>query len=364
MSCRTRPDILTRVLPLFAASCLLGCKPASPPVKHTYLPVVQTLRVHDASPQKSVFIGIYGAERSIPLAPTQAGRLTSVSVASGQYVHQGDVLATFEDRFLLEVEAQAQGAVDAARAEMNQAAATYKRSRGLDTIGGLSSGAVEERAYSWHLAQGKYRSALAALTQARIQVAESRIRAPEDGWVMSVTGIPGSLVGAGSEIIRLSAGAPEVHFKVPSSSSWAVGDRADVGLPARQDGQPVRAAISEIGAVDPTSQMEDVKLRLDHPLPVAVNSLVTVVLAAHDMPHVVRVPLTAVDSAGQTYAHLWGLTDGEAPHLVLRRVRIVGLRGADALVEGLTEGEWIVTNTDASFQQGQAVLVAGPTGEH
>nr|WP_227672322.1 efflux RND transporter periplasmic adaptor subunit [Komagataeibacter sp. FXV3] len=362
MSCRTCTDILTRVLPLVAASCLLGCKPTSSPVKHAALPVVQALRVHDASPQKAVFIGLYEAERSISLAPTQAGRLTSVSVVSGQYVHQGDVLATFEDRLLLEMEAQAQGEVDAARAEMNQAAATYKRSRGLDTIGGLSAGAVEERAYSWHLAQGKYRSALAALTQAQIQVAESRIRASEDGWIMSVTGVPGSLVGAGSEIIRLSAGAPEVHFKVPSSSFWSVGARAEVGLPD-QDGQPVQAAIREIGAVDATSQMQDVKLELDHPLPVAVNSLVTVVLAAHDVSHAVRVPLTAVDSAGQTHAHLWGLTDGQAPHLVLRRVRIVGLRGADALVEGLTDGEWIVTNTDGSFQQGQAVLVAGQAGE-
>lgn len=362
MSCRTRTDILTRVLPLVAASCLLGCKPASSPVKHAALPVVQALRVHDALPQKAVFIGVYGAERSIPLAPTQAGRLTSVSVTSGQYIHQGDVLATFEDRLLLEMEAQAQGEVDAARAEMNQAAATYKRSRGLDTIGGLSAGAVQERAYSWHLAQGKYRSALAALTQARIQVAESRIRAPEDGWIMSVTGVPGSLIGAGSEIIRLSAGAPEVHFKIPSSSFWSGGDRAEVGLPG-QDGQPVQATIREIGAVDATSQMQDVKLRLDHPLPVAVNSLVTVVLAAHDVSHVVRVPLAAVDSAGQTYAYLWGLTDGQTPHLVLRRVRIVGLRGADALVEGLTDGEWIVTNTDGSFQQGQAVLLAGQAGE-
>ncbi|WP_254511979.1 efflux RND transporter periplasmic adaptor subunit [Komagataeibacter oboediens] len=363
MSCRTRTDILARVLPLVAASCLLGCKPASSPVKHAALPAVQALMVHDASPQKAAFIGLYGAERSIPLAPTQAGRLTSVSVVSGQYVHQGDVLATFEDRLLLEMEAQSQGEVDAACAEMNQAAATYKRSRGLDAIGGLSSGTVEERAYSWHLAQAKYRSALAALTQAQIQVAESKIRAPEDGWIMSVTGVPGSLVGAGSEIIRLSAGAPEVHFKVPSSSSWTVGDTAEVSLPAGQDGQSVRADIREIGTIDATSQMQDVKLRLDHPLPVAVNSLVTVVLAAHDVSHVVRVPLTAVDSAGQTHAHLWGLTDGQTPHLVLRSVRIVGLRGADALVEGLTDGEWIVSNTDGSFQQGQAVLLAGQAGE-
>lgn len=139
MSCRTCSEILKRTLPLLAVCCLLGCKPASSPVKHVSLPAVQVLKVQDASPAKAVFVGYYEASRSIPLAPTQAGRLTSVSVVSGQYVHQGDILAVFEDRLLLEVAAQAQGEVDAARAELNQAAAAYKRSRGLDAIGGLNA---------------------------------------------------------------------------------------------------------------------------------------------------------------------------------------------------------------------------------
>ena len=363
MSCRTCSEILKRTLPLLAVCCLLGCKPTSSPVKQAPLPAVQVLKVQGASPEKAVFVGYYEASRSIPLAPTQAGRLTTVSVVSGQYVHQGDVLAVFEGRLLLEEAAQAQGEVDAARAEFNQAATTYKRSRGLDAIGGLSSGTVEERASSWRLSQGKYKSALAALTQAQIQVAETRIRAPEDGRIISVTGVPGSLVGAGSEIMRLSAGAPEVYFKVPAASSWTVGDAAEVSVPAGPNGLSVHAVIREIGAIDEASQTQDVKLRLEHPFPVSVNSLVTVSLAPHEVSHVVRVPLTALVSEDQTHAHLWGVTEGQEPHLVLRRVRIAGLRGADALVEGLTAGERIVTNGDASFHQDQAVQCVSQVSE-
>lgn len=363
MSCRTCSGILKRVLPLLAASCFVGCKPTSSPAKHTSLPAVQVLKVQEASPEKVVFVGHYGTGRTIPLAPTQAGRLTALSVVTGQYVHQGDVLAIFEDRLLLEVAAQAQGEVDAAHAELNQAAATYKRSRGLDAIGGLSSGTVEERASSWRLAQGKYKSALAALTQAQIQVAETRIRAPEDGRIISVTGVPGSLVGAGSEIVRMSAGAPEVRFKVPSSSFWTVGDAAEVSVPVSQKSQSVHAVIKEIGAVDDASQTQDVKLILDQPLPVAVSSLVTVSLAPHDVSHVVRVPLTALVSDDQTHAHLWGVTEGQEPHLVLRRVQVAGVRGVDALVEGLTAGERIVTNGDASLHQDQAVQCISQVSE-
>lgn len=363
MSCRTCSDVLKRVLPLIAASCLLGCKPAPSSMRRASLPAVQALTVQDASSEKSIFVGTYGTSRSISLAPTQAGRITAISVVSGQYVHRGDILAALEDRLLLEMEEQAEGEVDAARAEVKQAAATYKRSQGLDTIGGLSSGVVEERAHSWQVAQGKYKSARAALTQAQIQVAEAKIRAPEDGRIISVTGVPGRLVGAGSEIIRLSAGEPEVHFKVPSSSSWTVGDRADVGVSVSQNGQSVHAVIKEIGAVDDSSQMQDVKLKLNHSLPLAVDSLVTIVLVPHEVSHAVRVPLTALISEDQDHAHLWGLTEGQEPHLMLRRVQIIGLRGADALVEGLTAGERIVTNNDGLFKSAEPVHVVSQTSE-
>lgn len=343
------------------AACLVGCKPLSSPHQHMSVPAVQVLKVQEAFLEKSVFIGTYGASRSILLAPTQSGRIISISAVSGQFVRKGDVLATLEDKLLSEITVQAQGEADAAKAEMKQAKATYKRSQGLDTIGGLSAETVEGRAHSWRIAQGKYKSALAALTQAQIQLAEAQIRAPEDGQVISVTGVPGALIGAGNEIIRLSAGKPEVHFRVPSSSSWAIGDMADVGVSASPDYPYVHAVISEIGAVDENSQMQEVKLRLDHSLPLAINSTVTIVIAQHQVSPTVRVPLTALISEDQTHAYLWGVTKEPKPHLVSRHVQVVGLRGSDALVEGLTAGEIIVTNNDGLLKSGQEVQVISQT---
>lgn len=363
MSCLSYSDILKMVPFLVLTLCLMGCKPALPSAEHKSFPAVQTLTVHEASPEKIIFVGTYAASRVIPLAPTQAGRITAILVVSGQYVHQGDVLAALEDRLLLEIEAQAQGELDSAQAEMKQAAAMYKRSKGLDSIGGLSSGVVEERLNLWRAAQGKYKSAYAALVQAKIQVAEAKIRAPEDGRVISVKGVPGRLVGAGNEIIRLTAGEPEVHFKLPSSTSWMVGNTANVYVSPYANSQPVPALIKEIGPVDDTSQMQDVKLRLGHALPVGINSLVTIALAPHVATHITRVPLTALIAEGPTQAHIWGLTEGQEAHLVLRHVQIVGLRGADALVAGLTNGERIVTNSDGSFLPNQVVQVVSQASE-
>ena len=357
MFCQSYSNVLKGLIPLVVLSCLLGCKPSPSPHRHMSLPAVQVLTVQQAKQGRSVFIGTYEARRSILLAPTQAGRIITISAVSGQFVRKGDVLATLEDRLLSEIAAQAQGEADAAKDEMEQAKATYKRSQGLDTIGGLSSEAVEDRAHSWRISQGKYKSARAALMQAQIQLAEAQIRAPEDGWVVSVSGVPGNLVGAGSEIIRLSAGEPEVHFMVPSPSAWAVGDMADVCVSTSPNGQCVHAIISEIGAVDASSQMQNVRLKLDRSLPLAINSIVTIVIAQHQVLSTVRVPLTALILEDQTHAHLWGVTEEQEPHLVSRRVQIVGLRGADALVEGLPAGAIIVTSNDGLLKAGQQVQV-------
>ncbi|MCW2264098.1 multidrug resistance efflux pump [Gluconobacter cerinus] len=110
-----------------------------------------------------------------------------------------------ENRLLLEAVAQAQGEVDASRADAKQAVSTLRRSQGLDVAGGISSGTLEERAALAEAAQGKYRASIAALHQAQIQLAEADIRAPEDGWVISVSGVAGRLEDAGTEVLRLAA---------------------------------------------------------------------------------------------------------------------------------------------------------------
>ncbi|MFT8366096.1 MAG: biotin/lipoyl-binding protein, partial [Gluconobacter cerinus] len=187
------------------------------------------------------FIGTYQTRHTIPLGPSQAGRIATIKIVNGQHVHQGDVLVSLENRLLLEAVAQTQGEVDASRADAKQAVSTLRRSQGLDVAGGISSGTLEERAALAEAAQGKYRASIAALHQAQIQLAEADIRAPEDGWVISVSGVAGRLEDAGNEVLRLAAGAPDIHIKVPARSDFKVGDAAEVTDQSDQHAQFVHA---------------------------------------------------------------------------------------------------------------------------
>ena len=159
------------LLPVLPVMWLCGCKPAPPTVKPPEPLGVQVMQVQQALPEHTSFVGTYGTRRSIPLAPTQAGRIASIQVQNGQYVHQGDVLVAFQDTFLLETVAQAQAEADAARLDAAQAEATARRSRGLDVTGSLSTGAIEERFSAAKAAQAKYQAARAGLHQAQIQSA-------------------------------------------------------------------------------------------------------------------------------------------------------------------------------------------------
>lgn len=360
---RCRFPRMARVIATIPALWLAGCKPANTSAPPSTSPSVQTMRVQAADLEAQSFIGAYQTRRTIPLGPSQAGRIATIKVVNGQYVHQGDVLVSLENRLLLEAVAQAQGEVDASRADAKQAVSALRRSQGLDVAGGISSGTLEERAALAEAAQGKYRASIAALHQAQIQLAEADIRAPEDGWVISVSGVAGRLEDAGTEVLRLAAGEPDIHVKVPARSHFKVGDAAEVTDQSDQHAQFVHATVRELSPIDETSQMQDVYIRPDHSLPVPLGSLVTVALAPPVQPDVVRVPLTALISDDQNHAHLWSITEDKVPQLVQTSVIIIGLRGADALVGGLKPQTQIVTSGVDSLQAGEHVHISSITSE-
>ncbi len=344
------------VLPLV---CFSACKPDTAPLAKLSPPVVNVMQVEGDMLLPPVFTGTYGRRRSVPLASAQAGRVATVLVTSGQIVRKSQLLVAFDKRAAQQVVAQAQGELDAARAEAAQNATLFRRSRGLDAAGGLSTGTVEERAFAAQAARGKYVAAQASLYQAEIQLAETEVRAPEDGQIVSVSAVPGGVIGAGGEAVRLVAGEPEVHIRTLSDFPVKIGDEAQVQVQSGVPTQRIHAVVREVdAAADEATQMRGVRLVLDRPLPIAVNALVTVVFLSRPGSELVRVPLTALVQDEKSGAHVWSLTSGPQSRTVLQHVTVVGLRGADALVSGLAPGEKIVTNGADALQADQAVSSA------
>ncbi|MFT8717851.1 efflux RND transporter periplasmic adaptor subunit [Acetobacter sp.] len=337
-----------------------ACKPASNTSKKTSSTPVEAIKTVEERQNLSIFTGTYSMTRSMPLASAQAGRIASTLVTSGQFVRKGQALVTFDNTAALEGVAQAEGELEAAHADATQSALLSKRSRGLDTVGGLSTEMVEARAFSAKASHGKRSAALASLHQAQIQAAETVVRAPEDGLITSVSGVPGSVTDAGREVVRLASGDPEVRIYALSTSPMKVGDEAWVNTLPDPAHHFVHAVIREIdGAADVTNQMRGIRLTLDKPLPVAVNTAVRVTFTSPQDRFLARVPLTALIDNENDTAHLWVITKtDEKSRTVLRQVNVIALRGADALVKGLQSGEIIVASGADTLKSNQIVKIA------
>ncbi|MFT8897953.1 MAG: efflux RND transporter periplasmic adaptor subunit [Acetobacter sp.] len=356
----TRPEKRVRFILMLPLLCCTMCKAKTDSAEQTAVPVVEALRVEEADQNTLSFTGFYETRRTVSLASAQSGRVAAVLVNVGQHVHKGQILVSFDKTAVLENVSQAQGELDVAQAEAAQSSSLLRRSRGLDTTGGLSTAEVEQRRFSNRASLGKARSSLASLHQTQIQAAEMDVRASEDGVVTYIAATTGGIITAGNEVVRLNAGEPEVHIQTLPSVNLKVGDKTEVIMPTTNNTTPVMATVREIDAVvDKTSQLRDVHLTLSKPLPVPFNAFVKVsFLKDHGDPLLTRIPLTALVPDKDGSAHLWVLSNHEETRLLFRRITIRELRGADALVEGLHPGEIIVASGPDTLQADQKVKIA------
>ena len=87
------------------------------------------------------------------------------------------------------------------------------------------------------------------------------------------------------------------------------------------------------------------------------NSSATVTLRMPDPKAMIRVPLTALGAQG-SQPHVWSLsTVGDRVHR--QPVHLVELRGDDAIVSGLPDGQRIVASGGDTLSEGQRVVMAG-----
>jgi multidrug efflux system membrane fusion protein len=340
------------------ALALPGCTASSPPVAAPAATIVDAVTVRHAEAHGATLAGIVVPRREIALAFKASGRLMTLAVAAGDHVRAGQVLARLAGD-------DAAAAIDQARAELAAAAAEAARARdaatraaGLDSAGALAAVDVRDRALVADAAAARRDAASAALARSRVGRGDTVIVAPEDGVVLDRLAEPGAVVEAGRPVLRLAAGGVEVEAQAAETLRLAPGMMADASLWAIGDDHAVARLRTVAPAGDGTTRLRRARFTLiggaqDLPL----NSSATLLLREAAAAAPVRVPMTALDARGGRPT-VWRLTDG-GRHVRRTGVRLIGLRGDDALVAGLVEGTMLVASGGATLTDGQAVVIAG-----
>lgn len=337
-----------RALPaLLLVAALAACSPET-----TETPGAPALSVSVAEakrlslPERIPASGSIAAWEEVSLGVEISGqRVASVDVEVGDVVRKGQPLLQLDTRTL---------AMELRQAEANLEVAAANARRGERLLAERLVAASEAE----QLVAGEV-TARAAAENARLRMQFATLRAPHDGIVSARSVMPGQVVGAGTELLRLIRDQRlEWRAELPEAQLVRISEGTRVRLPG-PDGQPVEGTVRTVSpALDPRSRTGTVYADLPAPgaLRAGMYAAGELLLAERDAN---TVPAAAVvERDGHAYVFVLGEGD-----LVARKRIRTGARSGEVVevLEGLEGGEQVVVEGAGFLADGDRVRVV-PSG--
>jgi membrane fusion protein, multidrug efflux system len=346
------------VFVLLGAALLAACsrqEPAPDPVR-----AVRTLTI---SADSAAGVHEYAAEirprTESRLAFRVSGKMVSRAAELGQRVKAGEVLARLDPEDLRLQQTASRAVVQAAQVNFELADADLKRYQGLLAQGFVSRAEIDRR-------ESTLKAAAAQLEQARAQsnvqvnqAGYSALTAPESGVITAVEADAGTVLAAGTPVVRLAPdGARDAVFAVPEDSIGRI--RALAGKPGAlkvrlwSGGDPIAATVREVAAAaDPTTRTFLVKADVGK-ADVQLGQTASVLLDLPRIDGIAKLPLTAVTQQ-QGKTAVW-LVDKTSMTVKMQPITVAGADGNSVVVAGgLAPGQVVVTAGVHVLTPGQKV---------
>src|SRR5688500_11041102 len=323
-------------------------------------------------------VGNVVGEATVAVAPRAAGRLQDVSVKLGDRVSRGQRIAKIEDFELQEQVKQAEAAQQVSEATIRQreadlqlATTNVERSRSLFERQLLPKQTLDDT-------EARYTSAQAALDLARAQNAQSKARldelqinlantiitSPVNGFVSRRTVDPGAFVSQNAPVVdvvditrvRLVANIVEKDLK-----EMQTGDTTKVQVDA-YPGEIFAGRIARVSPVlDPATRTAPIEIEIPNPdYRLKPGMYARVGITTDTRKDALVVPSDAMADLGGRRGVFQVLNDSA----VFRTVQ-VGTERSDIveIVAGLEEGEQVITAGARALRDGDRVVLAGGEGD-
>jgi membrane fusion protein, multidrug efflux system len=345
---------------LLSLTVIAGCSKPLPP--EDPVRAVKTIKITSQSVGATQeYAGEVRARTESRLGFRIGGKITRRPADIGQAVKAGQVLAQLDPQDLKLGEEAATAALVAARVNLDQAAADYRRFKELLDKGFISSAELERRDTALKSAQAQFDQ---AKVQSNVQGNQARyavLLADAAGVVTGIDAEPGMVVAAGASVLRLAHdGARDVVFSVPEDR---VGLIKSIGAnPAAfkirlwgESGQSYSASVREIAAAaDPITRTFLVKVDVGHIKGVRLGQTATVIVDLPRTNGVAKLPLSALREEKGKSA-VW-IVDPNTSTVSLQPVQVAGAEGNEVVVaRGLTTGQTVVTAGVHVLNPGQKV---------
>ena len=201
--------------------------------------------------------GTLAARREMPVGVVgEGGRVVSVPVDAGDWVRQGQVLASIDQSVQSQQVQSAAANIQVAQADADLAQANLDRALQLVERGFVSKADVDRLTATRDAAVARVRVAQAQLRELRARNARLNVLAPASGYVLERNVETGQTVGAGSPALFKIARGGEMELKArlneSSLASIAVGTKAEIS-PVGTD----KIFTGQVWQVSPTIDQQD-----------------------------------------------------------------------------------------------------------
>lgn len=288
------------------------------------------------------------------LAAEVGGRVLAIAEV-GQRLRRGESLAQLDATALQLSVREQQARIGRLQIEAEQAERQLARYRQLGGAGHVSGLQLDEAESRLAGLSAQRREAEAALAQVRLQIEQSRLRAPFDGVVVERFAQGGELLGAGAPLLRLvDINDLEVRARAPVSLASQLSRGTEVELRV-QSGDTHRLSLGTVVPVgDEVSRQLELRLSLKG-LDLPVGTALELGLPTATARQVLVVPRDAV-VLRQEGSHVLRIgSESQAERVVVE----VGESQGDLIeVRGALEpGERVIVRGAERLREGQAVAV-------
>src|SRR5215510_789621 len=330
----------------------------------------------DVNRELSVVGNLIG-DQTVSVVPKTAGRLEEIGVKLGDRVNRGQRIVKIEDEEILEQVRQAEAAFEVAKATIRQreadlalAKTNVERSRNLFQRQLLPQQTLDD-------AEAKYQSAQAALDLARAQNTQSQSRldelrinvqntiitSPVNGFVARRAADPGAFVSQNAPIVdvvditrvRLVANIIEKDLK-----QIGVGNMARVEVDAFP-GENFMGRIARVSPVlDPSTRTAPIEVEISNDqyrLKPGMYARVGIITESH--ANALVVPTNSVVDANGTRGVYLSVNNVAQFHPVK-----IGIEGNERteILDGVAEGDRVVTTGAAGLRNGDPTVLAAGGG--
>jgi RND family efflux transporter MFP subunit len=336
-----------------------------------------TLKRGDVNAYLTVVGNLIG-QQTVDIAPRTAGRLLSVNVQLGDRVRRGQLLAKVEDREIVEQVRQAEASamvseatIRQREADLNVAKVNFDRSKNLFERQLLAKQALDdaESRYLAALAQVDLSKAQKSQTDARLEelrinLQNTSVVSPVDGFVAKRSVDPGAMVNTNTAIgsvvdisrVRLIVNVVEKDLRMVNA-----GDPAVMEVDA-YPGEKFKGKIARVAPVlDPATRTATMEVEIPNPdgkLKPGMYARINLTVDEHK--NVLMVPkIAVVDYANDR--GVWAPNEADRATFVPLKLGIENTEAFEVL-DGLKEGAKFVNNGASAVRNNDQLVYAGQNG--